>query len=309
MDDFQDSPADQLVAVLMGDGEPNYIPDEVKDCFCKFNNIHMSKNNMKDNFFYVVVKKYLTQLCTSKNIYLKKLERFPVKNLKKANLYLATYTDGTNTFNCYFINRQGELLAEGGGELYSYLERHISYDNGCVLCNFNKHGCEYCNVEVIEKIIQDVPSDYVDYGKATFNSFSKLFGNKEIDVISDFMNYYIKFCRSEVIEESSVNNKVTERKLSGNATVEKLLSQLEKLDPRIIESVKDLVIDLFTKNGKIEEVTEMFKGCHNIEETISYLCQLLMRLRDAVIDVKSGEDERARSMMDLFLLDFFDGTD
>ena len=85
MDDFQDSPADQLVAVLMGDGEPNYIPDEVKDCFCKFNNIHMSKNNMKDNFFYVVVKKYLTQLCTSKNIYLKKLERFPVKNLKKAN--------------------------------------------------------------------------------------------------------------------------------------------------------------------------------------------------------------------------------
>jgi hypothetical protein len=309
MEDFQESPADQLVAVLMGEGEPEYIPDEVKSCFCKFNNVYISKNNNKDNFFYVVIKKYLTQLCTNKNIYLKKLERFPVKNLKYGNVYLATYTDGTNTFNCYFINRQGEVLLEGGGELYSILEDFVNIGQGCVKCNFNKRGCEYCDVKLIEKIIQDVPSDYVEYGKATFDSFNKLFGNKEIDVIVDFMNYYIRFCRSEVVVEKTNVNKVMERSVSNNPTVEKLLSQLERLDPKIIDSFKSFLIDLFAQNGKIEEVTEMFRGCSNVEETMAYLCQLLIRLHDAVIDVKNGDDEKARSMMDLFLLDFFESTD
>jgi hypothetical protein len=42
---------------------------------------------------------------------------------------------------------------------------------------------------------------------------------------------------------------------------------------------------------------------------MAYLCQLLIRLHDAVIDVKNGDDEKARSMMDLFLLDFFESTD
>jgi len=93
------------------------------------------------------------------------------------------------------------VLLEGGGELYSILEDFVNIGQGCVKCNFNKRGCEYCDVKLIEKIIQDVPSDYVEYGKATFDSFSKLFGNKEIDVSVDFMNYYIKFCRSEIVVE------------------------------------------------------------------------------------------------------------
>jgi hypothetical protein len=100
-----------------------------------------------------------------------------------------------------------------------------------------------------------------------------------------------------------------ERSVSNNPTVEKLLSQLERLDPKIIDSFKSFLIDLFAQNGKIEEVTEMFRGCSNVEETMAYLCQLLIRLHDAVIDVKNGDDEKARSMMDLFLLDFFESTD
>jgi hypothetical protein len=53
----------------------------------------------------------------------------------------------------------------------------------------------------------------------------------------------------------------------------------------------------------------MFRGCSNVEETMAYLCQLLIRLHDAVIDVKNGDDEKARSMIDLFLLDFFESAD
>ena len=313
MEMYEQTPTELMADFILNRGK---LTDEIKEHFCRFNSVYFKRHKPNDNFFHSLISKCFNQLCSDKNIFVKEINKFDVKNLRRCNVYLVTYSNGETEFNCYFINKVGESLLTGGGELFKYMERILT-SNGCLLCNYNENGCDECNSEAIKSIIDLIPRDYVDEGNAHFNNFASLFGSNNINSIEDFMNYYINFAskqKEEEVKEDKVDFKKPVFKNStkdlpvdcpANPLLDKFISEIGSLDKKVLKVIKEFIFEFFTECKEDEEIKKLLKGCHNVDGTLAYLIKMVTNLRNGVEIIEQGDIKEYRKVMDSFLQEFF----
>ena len=308
MDELNLTPVEQLAAILLNDGEPAILPEEVKKTFCEINALYLDQAKPEDNFFHQVLSKYFTQLCINQDVYVKSVERFEIKNLKKASVYLIKYVSGTNEFKTYIICKSGEKLLTGGGEFYQIFTRIIC-DKGCQFCNFNEHGCEECNNDAINAIIAQLPDEYVSGPLTTFNALCTFFGSINIEVVTDFFNYYIKYINSlkdKENDESTIETKDQVKHNSKNKMLEVWFKKLGKLDVKVLNKIKSFISELLSEYKINPDLQEEFKNCKNIDRTLVFVIQTLIKLTNAVKSLKADEKPDQVAVMEVFLQNFFE---
>lgn len=312
MEMYEQTPTELMADFILG-GE--VLTDEIKENFCRFNSVYFKRHKPNDNFFNSIVSKCFNQLCINNNIFVKEINKFEVKNLRRCNVYLVTYSNGEAEFNCYYINKVGDNLLTGGGELFKYMER-ILVNKGCLYCNYNENGCDECNSEAIKSIIELIPRDYVDEGNAHFNNFASLFGSKNINAIEDFMNYYINFSsrqKDEVKEREIDSDKPIFKNSTkdlpvdcpANPLLDKFISEIGSLDKKVLKVIKDFLMEFFSSYKEDKEVRRLLKGCHNIDGTIAYLLKMVSNLRSGVEIIEQGDIKEYKKVMESFLQEFF----
>jgi hypothetical protein len=309
LDDLNQTPVDQLASLLLNEGNPEFLPEDVKQTFCTINSVYLDSVKPEDNFFHQIISKYFSQLCIQKNIYIKSADRFEIKNLKRANVYLVKYVCDGNEFKTYFINKSGDKLFSGGGEFYEVLTR-LYFNKGCIYCDFNSEGCEECENEAIKNIIKQIPQDYVDGSSSNYNALCAFFGKKEIDVITDFIQYYFNYInklKQEVSEDGTVNKKLEKDKYkTSNKLLDSWLSKVEKLDAKVLLKLKQFVTELLAEYKMNDDIKHEFKGCKDIDRTLVYVIQFLIKLSAATKRLKAGEAVDEVAMMENFLVKFFE---
>jgi hypothetical protein len=308
MDELNLTPVEQLASILLNDGQPEILPEEVKKTFCEINSMYLDQVKPEDNFFHQVISKYFTQLCMDKDVYVKSVDKFEIKNLKKASVYLIKYVSGTKEFKTYVICKSGDKLLTGGGEFYQIFTRIIC-NKGCLHCNFNEHGCEECNNESINAIISQLPDEFVNGPDTDYYALCNLFDTINIEVVTDFFKYYVKYINS-LDNIDSDNSTTTTKSILKHTSKNKLLEgwfrKISKLDVKVLHKIKSFISELLTEYKTNPDLQDEFKNCKNIDRTLVFVIQTLIKLSNAVKSVKADETPDQLAVMEVFLQNFFE---